>query len=160
MTLEPRPCARRHAIRRLGSALVIAMLATSPGIIAADLPEIALSVNAHRLAVEVASTEEKRAQGLMYRRILPENRGMLFVFRETAQHGMWMLNTYVPLSVAFLDEKGVIINIEDMHPHTRTNHVASRPAKYALEVNRGWFAKRGIKPGARIEGLDRAPPAH
>ena len=149
----------KHAISRIGSALVIAMLATSPGVTAAGLPEIALSVNEHHLSVEVASTEEARAQGLMFRRILPESRGMLFVFREPAHHGMWMLNTYVPLSVAFLDEAGTIINIEDMAPHTRTNHVAARPAKFALEVNRGWFSKRGIEPGMRVKGLDRAPPA-
>ncbi len=69
------------------------------------------------------------------------------------------MNTYVPLSVAFLDEQGVIINIAEMEPHTRTTHAAARPAKYALEVNRGWFAKRSIKPGMRVEGLERAPPA-
>jgi hypothetical protein len=72
---------------------------------------------------------------------------------------MWMMNTYIPLSVAFLDERGVIINIEDMMPHTRDTHPAAKPARYALEMNQGWFAKRGIKPGARIEGLERAPPA-
>jgi hypothetical protein len=121
-------------------------------------PEIPIVINGHRLTVEVAATDETRTQGLMHRRILPENRGMLFVFRETGQHAMWMMNTYVPLSVAFLDERGTIINIEDMKPHTPDTHAAAKPAKYALEVNQGWFAKRGIKPGARIEGLERAPP--
>jgi len=159
MTPEPRACRRRHANQSIFSALIIAALATPAAIAATDLPEIALSVNEHQLFVEVASTEETRARGLMFRRILPESRGMLFVFREPAHHGMWMLNTYVPLSVAFLDEAGTIINIEDMAPHTRTNHVAARPAKFALEVNRGWFSKRGIEPGMRIKGLDRAPPA-
>ena len=84
---------------------------------------------------------------------------MLFVFPEQGLHGMWMVNTYIPLSVAFLDEGGVIINIADMEPHTRTTHAATRPARYALEVNRGWFATRGIKPGMRVEGIERAPPA-
>ena len=150
---------RRHSIQRICGALVMAIFAAPSAIVAADLPEVTLSINAHHLTVEIANTESARAQGLMYRRILPENRGMLFVFRETSLHGMWMMNTYVPLSVAFLDEKGTILNIEDMAPHTRTNHVASRPAKYALEANRGWFTKRGIEPGMRIEGLERAPPA-
>jgi uncharacterized membrane protein (UPF0127 family) len=109
--------------------------------------------------VEVAHTEATRMQGLMYRRMLPESRGMLFVFREPALHGMWMMNTYVPLSVAFIDERGVIINIADMEPHTRTTHSAARPAKYALEVNRGWFAKHDVKAGMRVEGIERAPPA-
>lgn len=125
----------------------------------ADLPEIALSVNGHKLVAEVASTEPARSQGLMHRRILPENRGMLFVFADVSRHAMWMMNTHIPLSVAFLDERGVIVNIADMKPHTQDTHPAAQPAKYALEMNRGWFEKRGIRPGARIEGLERAPPA-
>jgi hypothetical protein len=125
----------------------------------AQMPEIPLVVNGHTLTVEVAVTDETRSQGLMHRRILPENRGMLFVFRDAAHHAMWMMNTTIPLSVAFLDERGLIINIADMKPHTRDTHAAAKPAKYALEANQGWFAKRGIKPGARVEGLERAPPA-
>jgi uncharacterized membrane protein (UPF0127 family) len=125
----------------------------------AELPEIGLSVNGHKLTAEVANTDPTRSQGLMHRRILPENRGMLFVFTEVSWHAMWMMNTNIPLSVAFLDERGVIINIADMKPHTQDTHAAAKPAKYALEMNRGWFEKRGIKPGARIEGIERAPPA-
>ncbi len=124
----------------------------------AQMPEITLAINGHKLAAEVARTDADRAQGLMHRRMLPENRGMLFVFREVALHAMWMMNTHIPLSVAFIDEKGVIINIADMEPHTRNAHPALRPARYALETNQGWFAKRGIKPGMKIEGMDRAPP--
>lgn len=122
------------------------------------MPEIVLSMNGHKLAAEVARTDPDRAQGLMHRRMLPENRGMLFVFPETAIHGMWMMNTHVPLSVAFLDPSGVIINIADMEPHTRTAHTATRPAKYALETNQGWFKKHGIKSGVKVEGLTQAPP--
>jgi uncharacterized membrane protein (UPF0127 family) len=135
------------------------MLALPAASTAAQLPEITLSVKDHPLTVEVAHNEATRMQGLMHRRMLPESRGMLFVFREPALHGMWMMNTYVPLSVAFLDEQGIIINIADMEPHTRTTHSAARPATYALEVNRGWFAERDIKPGMRVEGIERAPPA-
>ncbi len=126
---------------------------------AQQLPEIALTVNGHNLTAEVAHTDSTRAQGLMHRRILPENRGMLFVFENTAFHAMWMMNTHIPLSVAFLDERGVIINIEDMKPHTQDTHPATKPAKYALEVNLGWFGKRGIKRGAKVEGIERASPA-
>ena len=125
----------------------------------AQLPEISLAINGHVLIAEVAATTETRTQGLMHRRMLPENRGMLFVFRETGAHAMWMMNTYIPLSVAFLDEGGRIINIEDMQPHTRDSHGAAGPAKYALEMNQGWFARRAIKPGAKVEGMERAPPA-
>jgi len=126
---------------------------------AQQLPEIALTVNGHNLTAEVAHTDTARAQGLMHRRMLPESRGMLFVFPAAAQHAMWMMNTYIPLSVAFIDERGVIINIEDMKPHTQDAHPAAKPAKYALEMNQGWFSKRGIKPGATVEGFERAPPA-
>ena len=123
----------------------------------ADMPEVALTVGGHKLTAEVAYTDANRAQGLMHRRMLPENRGMLFVFPEIAIHGMWMMNTYIPLSVAFLDQNGVIINIADMTPHTRDAHAAIKPAKYALEVNLGWYRKNGIKPGAKVEGLAQAP---
>jgi uncharacterized membrane protein (UPF0127 family) len=92
----------------------------------------------------------------MHRRMLPENRGMLFVFPYTAHHAMWMMNTYVPLSVAFMDRDGVIINIEDMQPQTLNAHCATAPASYALEMNKGWFAQKNIKPGTNIAGLPKA----
>jgi uncharacterized membrane protein (UPF0127 family) len=150
----------RHADGFMLTRLFLgALLVGNLGAARADLPEITLNVAEHRITAEVASTEADRSRGLMYRRMLPENRGMLFVFRETARHAMWMMNTYVPLSVAFIDASGTIINIEDMAPHTETPHGAARPAKYALEMNRGWFEKRRIAAGTRIEGLERAPPA-
>ena len=124
----------------------------------AAMPQIELSINKHPLSAEVAHTNPDRMQGLMHRRMLPENRGMLFVFPNVALHGMWMMNTYIPLSVAFIDNDGVIINIEDMQPHTRDSHGAKSPVRYALEMNLGWFRKRGINPGMKIEGLERAPP--
>jgi uncharacterized membrane protein (UPF0127 family) len=146
--------------RFIRHSLAVAALALAvPAAARAQMPEIPLTVAGHKLTVEVADSDATRMQGLMHRRILPENRGMLFVFREVTYHAMWMMNTYIPLSVAFLDERGVIINIADMQPQTSDTHAAEKPAKYALEVNQGWFAKRGIKPGARIEGLERAPPA-
>jgi uncharacterized protein len=139
-------------------AIALVMLLSIPPA-RADLPEIALSVNGHKLTAEVANTEPSRTEGLMHRRILPESRGMLFVFTDVSRHAMWMMNTYIPLSVAFIDEQGVIINIEDMKPQTQDTHPAARPAKFALEMNRGWFTKRGIKAGAKVEGIGRAPPA-
>ena len=145
-----------HALRVSAFVGVFACAAAGH---AQQLPEIGLTVNGHKLTAEVAYTDPTRTEGLMFRRMLPENRGMLFVFRETALHAMWMMNTYVPLSVAFLDAKGVIINIEDMEPQTQDVHPALKPAKYALEMNKGWFAKRGIKPGARVEGIEKAPAA-
>ena len=142
----------------LARTLSLLALLCIAGMARAQMPEVALSVNGHKLTAEVASTEATRTEGLMHRRILPADRGMLFVFPEVSRHAMWMMNTYIPLSVAFLDEGGTIINIEDMKPHTRDSHPSAKPAKYALEMNLGWFAKRGIKPGAKIEGLGQAPP--
>jgi hypothetical protein len=89
----------------------------------------------------------------MYRKSLAQNAGMLFVFEDSATHCMWMKNTYVPLSVAFLDERGTILNIADMTPHSEDSHCAAKPARYALEMSRGWFAERGIKPGSRLRGI-------
>lgn len=137
--------------------LVAALLLLCSAAARAGLPEIALMVNGHKVTAEVASTDDQRSLGLMHRRMLPENRGMLFVFPLTALHSMWMMNTHIPLSVAFIDPDGVIINIADMQPHTRDAHNAARPAKYALEVNQGWFSKRGIQAGAKVEGLAGAP---
>jgi uncharacterized membrane protein (UPF0127 family) len=150
---------RPFALSRAGSIAAALALALYTLTAYAQLPEIGLTVNGHKLTAEIAHTDAARRQGLMHRRILPEDRGMLFVFGEAALHGMWMKNTYVPLSVAFLDERGTVINIADMEPHTLETHAAAKPAKYALEVNRGWFRKRGIRPGARVEGIERAPPA-
>ncbi len=124
---------------------------------AADMPEITLTLNGHKLTAEVAASNPERMQGLMHRRMMPESRGMLFVFTDVSRHAMWMKNTFIPLSVAFVDENGVIANIEDMKPHTEDSHPAVKPVRYALEMNLGWFAKRGIKAGAKIEGLEKAP---
>jgi uncharacterized membrane protein (UPF0127 family) len=143
---------------RVGYALALAafLLAFNAR---AELPEVGLTIGGHKVVAEVARTDATRTEGLMHRRILPENRGMLFVFRDVAVHAMWMMNTHIPLSVAFIDASGVIINIEDMKPHTQDSHPAAKPAKYALEMNQGWFRKRGIKPGAKIEGIERAGSA-
>ena len=121
------------------------------------MPLLELNAGFHRIEAEVAATDQNRQLGLMNRREMPQQRGMLFVFTQANTHCMWMRNPLLPLSVAFIDGEGVIINIEDMQPQTEDNHCARKPARYALEMNRGWFAQRGIKPGARLGGLDKAP---
>jgi uncharacterized membrane protein (UPF0127 family) len=123
------------------------------------LPEFVLEIKGHKLTAEVAATDAQRMQGLMHRRMLPENRGMLFVFSYSVPQSFWMMNTYIPLSIAFIDESGAIVNIADMKPLTTDSHSSAKPAKYALEMNQGWFTKRGIKAGAKVEGLKNAPPA-
>jgi uncharacterized membrane protein (UPF0127 family) len=120
---------------------------------AQDMPVVQLNAGMHLIRAEVAAEFGTRMRGLMYRASMPQNAGMLFIFDESTQHCMWMKNTLIPLSVAFIDEKGAITNIEDMQPQTEDSHCASRPARYALEMNRGWFAARGIKPGSRIGGI-------
>jgi uncharacterized membrane protein (UPF0127 family) len=119
------------------------------------LPVTNLRIGTHNLRVEVVSTDEQRAKGLMHREKLAKNDGMLFIFDEPGYHGMWMMNTLIPLSVAFLDGEGRILNIEDMEPQTLDSHAAAGPARYAIEANKGWFAERRIKPGEKVAGLPR-----
>ena len=119
----------------------------------AQLPEVDLVAGMHRIRAEVADSIGARMQGLMYRKSMAPNAGMVFVFEAAAIHCMWMKNTLIPLSVAFLDESGAIINIADMQPHSEQSHCAARPARYALEMNKGWFAQHGIRPGAGLRGL-------
>lgn len=123
----------------------------------AEMPRMELTAGFHRIEAEVAANQDYRMQGLMQRSRLGAGQGMLFVFPMQQRHCMWMKNTLLPLSVAFLDEEGRIINIRDMQPQTEDNHCADAPARYALEMNQGWFATRGIKPGMKISGVQRAP---
>src|SRR6266513_1756012 len=139
------------SMRRLVALMLIAVPAW-----AQPLPTVQLKAGMHIIRAEVAADYSTRAQGLMHRKSLGQNDGMLFVFDEAAVQCMWMKNTLIPLSVAFLDERGAIINIADMQPHSEKSHCSAQPARYALEMNRGWFAQRGIKPGVRLGGLE--PP--
>jgi uncharacterized membrane protein (UPF0127 family) len=139
----------RTLVLFLASLLAMAASAQSP------LPVVKLTAGMHVIQAEVAADFGTRAQGLMHRKALGQNTGMLFVFDEAAFHCMWMKNTLIPLSVAFLDERGTILNIADMTPHSEESHCAARPARFALEMNRGWFAERGIKAGMAIGGLRR-----
>jgi len=123
----------------------------------AELPRTELTAGFHRVEAEVAATPADRAQGLMNRQSLAPNQGMIFVFPVSATHCFWMRNTLLPLSIAFLDEKGAIINIDEMAPQTENNHCPARPARFALEMNAGWFKAKGLKAGAVIGGIDRLP---
>jgi uncharacterized membrane protein (UPF0127 family) len=124
----------------------------------AELPVIELGAGMHVIRAEVAADTPARTQGLMFRKSMPQNSGMVFVFEAETQHCMWMKNTLIPLSVAFLDKAGTIVSIHDMQPHSEQPHCAAAPARYALEMNKGWFAQRGIKAGARLRGLERLQP--
>lgn len=137
------------------SVLCYGLVALS--VAAQTLPVMELQAGFHRIEAEVANSPQTRAQGLMHRTAMALQHGMLFVFTENASHCMWMKNTNLPLAVAFLDESGKILNVEEMQPHSEMNHCAARPARYALEMNAGWFARRGIKRGDFIGGIERAP---
>lgn len=112
--------------------------------------------NGHEISASVAVTSAERKQGLMNRKSLGENEGMLFVFPSEGYHAMWMKNTLIPLGVAFIDAQGAIVNIAEMAPLTLNQHAAQKPAQYALEMNAGWFQAHGIKAGDTVSGLARA----
>jgi uncharacterized membrane protein (UPF0127 family) len=124
---------------------------------AAKLPTGSLTLQGHKLTVEVAATGVERQQGLMYRDHLAANRGMIFVYPDVAIRHFWMKDTRVPLSIAFADAKGKVLKIADMRP-LNTDHTSSLyPVKYALEVNEGWFDEHEIKKGVVLEGLAELP---
>jgi uncharacterized membrane protein (UPF0127 family) len=123
----------------------------------ADQPAVELAVGMYRVKAEVAHTQAARMTGLMHRTEMPADAGMLFVFPRAQLHCMWMRNTLIPLSVAFIDAQGVIINVASMAPHDETAHCASQPARYALETHAGWFAARKLGAGAKVTGLERTP---
>jgi len=127
--------------------------------VAQAAPILELTAGMHRIEAEVASDNAARATGLMNRSAMPMHRGMLFVFPEPGVQCFWMKNTLIPLSIAFLDDSGRIVQIADMQPQSLDNHCALKPVRFALEMNAGWFRSRGLAPGAKINGLDKAPPA-
>ena len=134
-------------------------LALAAGVIAqvaaaADaLPAIPLTINGHKITAEVAATPEQRATGLMHRFSLRPDHGMVFVFERAEPQAFWMMNTFIPLSIAFIAPDGRIINVDDMAPHDESRHWSKGPALYALEMRKGWFAERGIRAGDVVKGL-------
>jgi uncharacterized protein len=138
---------------RLLRNLLAALLALPLAAVAADLPIRTLSVRDQKLVVEVAATPESRETGLMNRFSLKRDHGMLFVFEVPQPLAFYMRNTYIPLSIAFVDARGRIINIEDMRPKDESTHWSRGPARYAIEMQQGWFAQKGIGAGDVVEGL-------
>jgi uncharacterized membrane protein (UPF0127 family) len=140
--------------------LIVSILALAPCVLAfagqpAKLPTIPLNVGLYVIKAEVAATPAEREQGLMFREQMAPNEGMVFLFESPASVCMWMKNTLIPLSVAFIDENGKIVNIEDMQPQTTDSHCSKKSIRYALEMNRGWFKQKNIKAGSKVDGLPR-----
>ena len=117
-----------------------------------ELPRTTLSAGMHLIQVQLATTQEQRATGLMHRRDMPTNEGMLFVFEQPAGQCFWMKNTLLPLTAAFVADDGTIVNLADMQPQTTDAHCSTRPVRYVLEMHQGWFAKRGIQAGFKLGG--------
>lgn len=116
------------------------------------LPRANLSAGMFLINAQVVSTPEQRAIGLMFRKEMPANEGMLFVFEQPAGQCFWMKNTFLPLTAAFIADDGTIVNLADMQPQSLDSHCSTQPVRYVLEMHQGWFAKRGIKAGSRLTG--------
>ncbi|MEN3112515.1 DUF192 domain-containing protein [Uliginosibacterium paludis] len=117
------------------------------------LRTVELRAGMFRIEAEVAATEAARETGLMNRKTMAQHQGMLFVFETSQEYCFWMKNTPLPLSIAFMDETGRIVNTAEMQPMSEANHCAAKPVRYALEMNQGWFSAKGIKPGSVIGGV-------
>ena len=142
---------------RVLCAVPLLLLAAATAAAQARLATATIKVAGHALRVEVVATPAERARGLMFREKLGRDDGMLFLFDEPAYHSMWMKDTLIPLSVAFVDASGTILSIHDMEPRSLDSHMSAGPSVYAIETNRGWFAERRIGPGARVAGLPPPP---
>lgn len=145
---------RLHALRTAFASL--ALIAAVGSAVAQDGPQklstIKLSAGMHVLNVEVAQSPQEHSIGLMFRPSMPTNDGMLFIFDRPAQQCFWMKNTLLPLSVAFIADDGSIVNLDSMKPQTLDSHCSTKEVRYVLEMNDGWFAKRGIKAGMKLQG--------
>jgi hypothetical protein len=144
----------RTSLLRLAGAASLALLAACAA--AQEAPQrlaaIPLNAGMHNIRAEVAKTDAQRAIGLMHRREMAPHEGMLFVFGEANVQCFWMKNTLLPLSIAFLADDGTVVNIADMAPQALDSHCSAKPVRYALEMNKGWFAQRGVKPGFKLSG--------
>ena len=156
MTFNP-PRFINRALPCLLFILLVAVTGTPLTATAQDAPQmnlerVKLAAGMHRLDVQVAATPEQRQTGLMFRKDMPQHEGMIFVFEQASQQCFWMKNTLIPLSAAFVADDGTIINIEDMKPQTLDAHCSAKPVRFVLEMNKGWFAKKGIQAGAKLSG--------
>lgn len=142
---------RRQLNRRISTTLLILLSIWITSLVYSQPTlKIPLYIGKNEIQVEVAKTPEERSHGLMERKHLGKDTGMLFIFETEDYHGFWMKNTFIPLSIAFIDKSGRIAWITDMKPLTLNSHVPPKPILYALEMNKGWFSSKGIKVGDQI----------
>ena len=117
-----------------------------------ELPRLTLAAGMHLIQAQVAATPEQRSTGLMFRTETPANEGMLFMFEQASQQCFWMKNTLIPLTAAFVADDGSIVNLADMQPQSLVSHCSTKPVRCVLEMNKGWFDKRGLKAGSKLSG--------
>ena len=117
-----------------------------------NLQRITLSSGIYQIDTQLALTPEQHEIGLMFRKEMPQQEGMLFVFPSPSKQCFWMKNTILPLTAAFIADDGTIVNLEDMKPQTTDSHCSVKPVRYVLEMNQGWFAKKGVKAGSKLAG--------
>jgi uncharacterized membrane protein (UPF0127 family) len=117
-----------------------------------QLPRIQLQAGMHQIQAQVAANPDQRSIGLMHRAEMPQSEGMLFAFEQASQQCFWMKNTILPLTAAFIADDGTIVNLADMKPQTTDAQCSEQPVRWVLEMNQGWFAKRGIKAGFKLQG--------
>ena len=134
------------------AALAFCTSAWAQGSPQLNLQRVELTAGMHRIDAQVAASPQERQTGLMFRREMPQHEGMLFVFEQPATQCFWMKNTPLPLTAAFVADDGSIVNLADMKPLVEDSHCSAKPVRYVLEMNQGWFDKRGIKAGARLGG--------
>jgi uncharacterized protein len=138
--------------------LLLSLMTVAAGLAHAQEPQmelqrIKLGAGMHQIDSQVAQSPEQRQIGLMWRKSMPTNEGMLFIFDQPSQQCFWMKNTFLPLTAAFVADDGTIVNMADMKPQTTEPHCSKQPVRYVLEMNQGWFAKKGLKAGAKLTGL-------
>jgi uncharacterized membrane protein (UPF0127 family) len=139
----------KKSLALAAALLAAAAFAQEPQV---NLPRVKIAAGMHLIDAQVAATDEQRMTGLMFRKEMPQQEGMLFVFELPSQQCFWMKNTLLPLSVAFVADDGTIVNIDEMQPQTLDSHCSAKPVRYVLEMNKGWFSRKGIKAGARLSG--------
>jgi uncharacterized membrane protein (UPF0127 family) len=122
-----------------------------------QLPMVTVQAGLYNIKAMVAQTDEQRAIGLMYREELGNFEGMLFAFERPGIQCFWMKNTLIPLDAAFVADDGRIVNIAAMRPQSLESHCSEKPVRYVLEMNLGWFSKRGLGPGSRLSGPPFGP---
>jgi uncharacterized membrane protein (UPF0127 family) len=122
-----------------------------------NLPRIKLQAGMYQIDTQLAQTPDQRSMGLMFRKEMPQHEGMLFVFEQPATQCFWMKNTFLPLTAAFVADDGTIVNLVDMKPQTTDSHCSEKPVRFVLEMNQGWFAKKGLKAGSRLSGTAFKP---